>query len=95
MGYRHYSASVSNTTLADLATSGYAPEISQASAYNTSATPGTTTPFPTLFAYDQSRLATATNNYAAFDKGFVVPTALSAHARGPGLRNPNRGRASS
>jgi hypothetical protein len=72
---------VSNTTLADLATSGYAPEISQASAYNTSATPGTTTPFPTLFAYDQSRLATAANNYSAFDKGFVVPTALSAPMR--------------
>jgi hypothetical protein len=81
LGYRHYSAPVSNTTLADLATSGYAPEISQASAYNTSATPGTTTPFPTLFSYDQSRLATAANNYAAFDKGFVVPTALSAPMR--------------
>jgi hypothetical protein len=78
VGYRHYSAPVSNTTLADLTTSGYTPEISQASAYNTSATPGSTTPFPTLFAYDQSRLATATNNYTAFDKGFVVPTALSA-----------------
>jgi hypothetical protein len=80
-GYRHYSAPVRNTTLADLATSGYTPEISQASAYNTSATPGSTTPFPTLFAYDQSRLATATNNYAAFDKGFVVPTALSTPMR--------------
>ncbi len=77
-GYRHYSAPVSNTTLADLATTGYSPEISQAATYNSSATPGTTTPFPTLFAYDQSRLATVTNNYSAFDKGFVVPTALSA-----------------
>ena len=77
-GYRHYSAPVSNNTLADLATSGYAPEISQAATYNSSATPGTTTPFPTLFAYDQSRLATATNNYGAFDKGFVAPTSLSA-----------------
>ncbi|MGI4870229.1 MAG: glycine-rich protein [Janthinobacterium lividum] len=77
-GYRHYSAPVSNTTLADLATSGYSPEISQATTYNGSATPGTTTPFPTLFAYDQSRLASVTNNYSAFDKGFVVPTTLTA-----------------
>jgi hypothetical protein len=77
-GYRHYSAPVSNTTLADLATSGYTPEISQAATYNSSATPGTTRPFPTLFAYDQSRLVTVTNNYGAFDKGFVAPTSLSA-----------------
>ncbi|QKG54354.1 T9SS type A sorting domain-containing protein [Hymenobacter sp. BRD67] len=69
---------MSNTTLADLTTAGYTPEISQASVYNSSATPGTTTPFPTLFSYDQSRLASVTNNYSAFDKGFVVPTSLSA-----------------
>ncbi len=77
-GYRHYSAPVSGSTVADLATLGFTPEISQGSAYNNSATPATTTPFPTVFGYDQSRLATATNNLIAFDKGFVVPASLAA-----------------
>jgi len=77
LGYRHFSAPVSNTTVADLATAGFAPEVSQASAFNTSATPGTTTPFPTVFGYDQARLVTAaTSNYAPFDQGFFVPAGL-------------------
>ncbi|WP_191906468.1 LamG-like jellyroll fold domain-containing protein [Hymenobacter baengnokdamensis] len=75
-GYRHYAAPVTNTTVADLATTGFTPEVSQASVYNSSATPGTTTPFPNVFGYDQSRL-TLTNNYAPFDKGFFVPASLS------------------
>ncbi|MFC7671309.1 ice-binding family protein [Hymenobacter humi] len=78
LGYRHYSAPVSGSTVGDLATAGFTPEISQGSVYNTSATPGFTTPFPTVFAYDQSRLATVTNNYSAFDKGFVVPASLAS-----------------
>ena len=83
-GYRHFSAPVANTTVADLATAGFAPEVSQASTYNTSATPGTTTPFPTVFGYDQARLVTAANsNYAAFDKGFFVPAGLGT-ALAPG-----------
>ncbi|MGI4741885.1 MAG: LamG-like jellyroll fold domain-containing protein [Janthinobacterium lividum] len=77
LGYRHYSSPVGGSTVADLATAGFAPEISQASAYNSSATPGTTTPFPTVFAYDQGRVASAVNNYSAFDKGFVAPLSLS------------------
>jgi hypothetical protein len=77
-GYRHYSSPVAGSTVGDLATAGFAPEISQGSAYNASATPSTTTPFPTVFGYDQSRLATATNNLSAFDKGFVVPASLTA-----------------
>ncbi|WP_210513945.1 ice-binding family protein [Hymenobacter terricola] len=76
LGYRHYSAPVSNTTVADLATAGFSPEVSQASTYNASATPSTTTPFPTVFAYDQTRV-TLTNNMGAFDKGFVVPASLT------------------
>ena len=82
LGYRHYSAPVNNTTVADLATPGtpgtpgFTPEVSQAAAYNASATPGTTTPFPTVFGYDQSRV-TLTNAYAPFDRGFVVPAALT------------------
>ncbi len=76
-GYRHYSAPVTGSTVADLATAGFAPEISQGSVYNASATPGTTTPFPTVFGYDQSRLVTTTNNTPVFDKGFVVPASLA------------------
>jgi hypothetical protein len=76
-GYRHYSSPVAYTTVADLATSGFAPEISQGTVYNTSATPGTVAPFPTVFAYDQSRLASVSSNYSAFDTGFYVPASLS------------------
>ena len=76
-GYRHFSAPVSNTTVAGLATAGFAPEVSQAAMYNASAMPGTTTPFPTVFGYDQSRV-TLTNVYAPFDRGFVVPASLAA-----------------
>jgi uncharacterized protein (DUF2141 family) len=76
MGYRHYSAPVSGSTVADLATpTGFTPVINES--YNTSAAPGTVTPFPTVFGYDQNRLAATTNNYPAFDKGFYSPRALT------------------
>ena len=75
-GYRHYAVPVSNTTVADLATAGFSPEVSQAAIYNASATPGTTTPFPTVFGYDQSRVSLA-NSSAPFDRGFVVPADLT------------------
>ena len=82
-GYRHYAAPVSNTTVDDLATSGFTPVLTQS--YNTSATPGTTTPFPNVFGYDQSRLVSAANsNYSAFNKCFVVPQATDALTPGRG-----------
>ena len=71
LGYRHYSAPVSNTTFADLNTAGFSPVFN--SAYNGSATPGTVTPFPTVFGYDQDRIATVTSNFSAFDKGWFSP----------------------
>ena len=74
-GYRHYAAPVSNSTVADLATTGFAPVLN--GNYNTSATPGTTTPFPTVYGYEQGRVATATNNLSAFDKGWFSPAAAS------------------
>ena len=74
-GYRHYSAPVSNSTVADLTTPGFSPEVSQAAVYNTSATPGTTAPFPTVYGYDQARV-TLTNASSPFDRGFVVPASL-------------------
>jgi hypothetical protein len=70
-GYHHYSAPVSGSTVADLATSGFSPTVNLA--YNTSATPATITPFPTVYGYDQSRLATTGSNLPTFDKGFVSP----------------------
>ena len=75
LGYRHYSAPVGNSTVADLATPGFAPVLN--GGYNSAATPGQTTPFPTVFGYDQSRVATATNNLSAFDKGWYSPATAS------------------
>ncbi|MDO7885243.1 M36 family metallopeptidase [Hymenobacter cheonanensis] len=80
-GYRHLASptvSTSNsqgTMFSDLATANFTPLAN--TAYNTSATPGTTTPFPNIFAYDQTRLASVTNNLSSFDKGWLSPAALS------------------
>ncbi|RZK61150.1 MAG: hypothetical protein EOO59_05765, partial [Hymenobacter sp.] len=75
LGYRHYSAPVSGSTVGDLATGGFTPVVN--AAYNASATPGAVTPFPTVFGYEQSLLSTSASNYSAFDKGFYSPGALS------------------
>lgn len=82
LGYRHYSAPVTGATVGSLATSGFVPVLT--AGYNTSATPGTTRPFPNIFAYNQRRLSTTTNNSPAFDKGFVVPASGDALAPGQG-----------
>ena len=74
LGYRHYAAPVANSTVADLATSGFSPVLNPG--YNTSATPNAVTPFPTVYGYDQSRL-TLPNNVPAFDKGYFSPGALT------------------
>jgi hypothetical protein len=74
LGYRHYSSPVSNSTVADLTTSGFTPVVNPA--FNTDATPYAVTPFPTVFGYDERRLS-LTNNLIDFDKGFFSPTALS------------------
>ena len=76
LGYRHYAAPVSNTTVADLTTTGFVPVLNNG--YNSATTPGQVTPFPTVYGYDQSRVATATNNLSAFDKGWYSPAATSA-----------------
>jgi hypothetical protein len=73
-GYRHYSSPVSGNTVADLATSGFAPVVNPA--YNSSATPPTVTPFPNVYSYDQSRLG-LTNSSPEFDKGFQSPAATT------------------
>jgi hypothetical protein len=80
-GYRHLASptiSLSNTDgtkFSDLATAGYAPVVN--AAYNTSAMPNMVSPFPNIFAYDQTRLTSTTNNLGGFDKGWVSPAATS------------------
>ncbi|MDO7849531.1 choice-of-anchor D domain-containing protein [Hymenobacter sp. M29] len=89
IGYRHYSAPVSNTTVDDLATANFTPTFN--TNYNTSATPSLTTPFPTVFGYDQGRVTTVTSNYVGFDKGWFVPASGSAMTvnRGYTVNAPN------
>ncbi|QNH62724.1 beta strand repeat-containing protein [Hymenobacter sediminicola] len=72
LGYRHYSSPVQSTTVADLTTAGFSPVVN--SDYNVSATPLAVSPFPTVFSYEQARVAT--NNGAGltpFDKGWTSP----------------------
>jgi hypothetical protein len=74
-GYRHYSSPMVSTTLNDLTTTpGFGPIYN--TAYNTSATPNTVTPFPNVYAYEQSRVTTSGSAGSLdFDKGFFVPLA--------------------
>jgi len=81
--YRHVSSPVAAATFGSLATVGYVPAFN--AAYNTSATPNVVMPFPTVFGYEESRLATVTSNYGAFDKGWYSPAADTE------LMRPNRG----
>ena len=69
--YRHFSSPVAAAKFSALSTPGFAPTFN--ATYNSSATPGTVTPYPTVFGYDESRLATVTSNYGAFDKGWYSP----------------------
>jgi hypothetical protein len=74
LGYRHYSAPVSNSTVGDLTTSGFTPVVNPA--FNTVVSPYTITPYPTVYGYDDSRLS-LNNNLDMFDKGYFSPSALS------------------
>ncbi|MET4074165.1 DUF4394 domain-containing protein [Hymenobacter sp. UYCo722] len=73
LGYRHYSAPVTGSTVADLTTPGFTPVVNPA--YNTQG--NTVTPFPTVFGYDESRVNTSGNpSPQDFDKGFFSPNTL-------------------
>jgi hypothetical protein len=74
-GYRHLSAPVANSTVADLSTATFTPVVNPA--YNTSTTPGAVQDFPTVYGYDESRLTSTTNNLPVFDKGFYSPASLA------------------
>ena len=71
-GYHHYSAPVSGNTLADLTTGSFTPVFNNA--YNAAAQPGLVAPFPTVFGYEQSRLATVSSPFSPFDKGWYSPS---------------------
>ncbi|MCC2548037.1 T9SS type A sorting domain-containing protein [Hymenobacter sp. BT175] len=73
-GYRHFSAPVASAPVSQLGTSGTTPVVNPD--YNGSATPGSVSPFPTVFGYQQLRLDRTTNNLSAFDKGWFSPMTL-------------------
>ena len=75
LGYRHYSAPVSGSTVNDLATTGFTPVVNPN--YNTAAVPGTTLPFPNVFGYNEA-LVNSSGNPAPqdFDKGYFSPNTL-------------------
>jgi hypothetical protein len=75
LGYRHYGAPVSGSTVSDLATTGFSPVVN--SAYNSSPTPGQVSPYPTVYSYDQGRIATVASNYSDFNKGWQSPANLT------------------
>ncbi|UOQ67347.1 T9SS type A sorting domain-containing protein [Hymenobacter volaticus] len=76
LGYRYYSAPVSNSTVSDLATFTFVPEVN--AAYNTSVDPRIVSPFPTVFGYDETRTTTSPAvGYSPFDRGWFSPASLS------------------
>ncbi|GAB2952077.1 hypothetical protein GCM10027048_16400 [Hymenobacter coalescens] len=75
LGYRHLSAPVVATTLADLTTGSFLPVVNPV--YNTAANPGLVSPFPTIFSYAQARVAaTGNGSIADFDTGWASPASL-------------------
>ena len=72
LGYRHLAAPVNVQDLTPFSSGGGA--IVQNAQYNTSATPGTVTPFPTIFAYSAAQQAASpATTLSAFDKGWMSP----------------------
>ncbi|MES2389440.1 MAG: T9SS type A sorting domain-containing protein, partial [Bacteroidota bacterium] len=78
-GYRHYSSPVVNQSLSGLtSTSGnFTPMLN--TDYNTAARPGSVTPFPNVFTFDESRIST---QHDTFSLGWKVPTGIMETCRG-------------
>ncbi|GAB2951731.1 hypothetical protein GCM10027048_15910 [Hymenobacter coalescens] len=72
-GYRHLSAPVGGSTVADLATGSFSPVVNPA--YNAAANPALVTPFPTVFGYNEMRLQPGPGN--TFDTGWESPASLN------------------
>ncbi|RTQ53407.1 T9SS type A sorting domain-containing protein [Hymenobacter gummosus] len=80
LGYRHLAAPAQSQTVASFGSGGQALVVNPA--YNTSATPNLTTPFPTIYRYDQARLASSpATTLSAFDKGWLSPASLTDAAQ--------------
>ncbi|UOQ54474.1 beta strand repeat-containing protein [Hymenobacter cellulosivorans] len=74
LGYRHLASPVSGNSLADLTVAGGFQPVFNAG-YNSSATSGLITPFPTVFGFDPARIGTAASSYTGFDQGWYSPAA--------------------
>ncbi|WP_167856392.1 Ig-like domain-containing protein [Hymenobacter metallicola] len=74
LGYRHYSSPVQATTVADLATSGFSPVVNPD--YNTQG--NTVNPFPTVYGYDESRIAGINATTQDFEFGYFSPGSLGS-----------------
>ena len=73
-GYRHYSSPVANSTVNDLSTASFTPQVNPL--YNTVG--ASVTPFPTVFSYDETFVTTSGNpSPQDFDKGYRSPNALT------------------
>ncbi len=72
LGYRHLSAPVSNTTVGDLATTGFTPVVNPA--YNAPANPINVRPYPNVFGFDETRFPASGN----FQQGYFSPAALNS-----------------
>ncbi|PJJ54403.1 beta strand repeat-containing protein, partial [Hymenobacter chitinivorans] len=69
LGYRHYSSPVQSTTVADLATSGFSPVVNPD--YNTLG--NTVNPFPTVYGYNEARIAGSDATTQTFEYGYFSP----------------------
>ena len=70
LGYRHFSAPVTNTTFADLAAPGFTPVVNPAYSYPTNQN---VTPFPNIFGFNESLAPTAPD----FLAGYFSPASLA------------------
>ncbi|TGE14746.1 Kelch repeat-containing protein [Hymenobacter elongatus] len=81
-GYRHFSPAVGGATLNNLAIFPVLPGAQNPgpmqinATYNSAAAPGAVTPFPTVFAYDQTRVGTVAGS-SSFDQGWASPAAAN------------------
>ncbi|MBF9222029.1 pectinesterase family protein [Hymenobacter ruricola] len=81
IGYHHYSAPVSNTTVADLAAPGFTPVVN--SVYNSARLAKQVNPFPTVYGYNEARVTAGTGassiatDLIDFDKGWFSPNDLT------------------
>ena len=93
IGYHHYSSPVLSTTINDLQTPGFDFVLNPA--YNTAVLATQVRPFPTVFGYDERRMAPANGltgtaasspatDLSSFDKGFFSPTSGDAMPVGRG-----------